>query len=439
MNRYLRTIVLFVLCLSAGLAQAATKYVRPDATGRNDGSDWANAYGSLPSALVRGDTYYLADGGYGARTFADPQSGSAVITIKKATIADHGIDLGWQASYGDGQAVFDSVVRFESGYYMFDGQTRNESNWFDGAAYGIRINHNNMDQNIVIQNYGKAPSNITIKHVFVDAILGNLPGNTVRRYAIDTDDFDGGATATNLVFTRMFVSGSNNVWFLRTTNGAIVEYSASDGAQSNNANHGEIVNLYYSGNNAILRYNHWRNSFVVGEGGTALVAITQANGLHFYGNIADNFFVGDGAVGYNGYSTSNNRVYNNTFVRGIGYNSGMAWGSGTNNIVQNNVFIDCRSVWIEGSHDYNTFTDSSSRGEANAQTNVSSSIFTNFAAGDLRLRSETSAGVALASPFNKDLRGNVRGADGVFSRGALEYSSNASSTALTPPTNIVVR
>jgi hypothetical protein len=439
----MKTLILSLLAALAFVADpawAVNRYVRAGATGNGSGADWTNAYPALPSTLVRGDTYYVASGNYPAYTFDDPQSGSQVITIKKATVADHGTDVGWNAAYAAGQAIFNSIIRFDTGNYVFDGSVRNESDWFDGASYGFRVNHNNQNQNIVIAG-GSRSSNIAIKYVYVDAIYGNLPNVTVRRYAIDTDTY-GESITTGLVFHRMYVRGSNNVWFLRTTNGAILEYSASEGAQSNNANHGEIVNLYYSGNNAIIRYNHWKNAFVVGDGGTALVAITQADGLQFYGNVADNFFVGDGAVGYNGYATSNNRVYNNTFVRGIGYNSGMAWGSGTNNVVQNNLFIDCRSVWIDGSHDFNGFGDGNTRGEANAQINVPTSIFVNFSAGDLRLRSETARGAALSSPFNADMLGMSRGADGTFSRGAYEFASGVAApapAALTPPTNVVVR
>ena len=421
--------------LAPSISQAANKYVRPGAPGSNNGTDWTNAYTSLPAALVRGDTYYVASGSYPAYTFADPLSGTLTITVKKATAADHGTETGWQAAFGAGQATFNSVIRFQTGYYLLDGQTRNESDWFDGASYGFRIAHNNQDQNIVINNYGKAPSNISVKYTFVDAIVGNLPSITIRRYAIDTDDFDGGSVASNLLFHRMYVSGSNNVWFLRTTNGAIVEYSASNGVVSNAANHGEIVNLYYSGANAILRYNQWKNAFI-GYGGTALVAITQADGLQFYGNVVSNFEVGDAAIGFNGYSSSRNRVYNNTFIGGVGYNSGTAWGSGTDNLVYNNLFINCRTVYIEGTNDYNGFSDSDGRGEANAQVNIPTSIFANYSGGNFKLVAETRAGMVLAAPFNKDLLGNTRGADGTVSRGAFEFNSG---TSLSPPQNLVIR
>ena len=437
MKRLLKSFFLVLVLVMPALASAATFYVRAGATGRADGSDWANAYPSLPATLVRGDTYYVASGNYSAYTFNDPPPSGRVTTVKKATAADHGTGTGWQAAYGSGQAVFASVIRFDTGDYVFDGQTRNEADWFDGAAYGFRINHNNKDQNIVISG-GASSSNIAIKHVFVDAIYQNLPTVTVRRYAIDTDTY-GGSMATRLLFHKMYVYGSNNVWFLRTTNGAIVEYSASNGVANNSANHGEIVNLYYSGNNAIIRYNKWKNAYTgPGGGGTALVAITQADGLQFYGNVVWDFNVGDGSIGFDGYSTSNNRVYNNTFIRGTGFNSGMRRGSGTDNLVYNNLFINCTNVAIEGTHDYNSFSNSSSRGEANAQVNVPTSIFVNYAANDFRLAAETRAGLTLADPYNKDMLGGVRGSDSIFSRGAYEFVAGAP-VVIAPPTNLVVQ
>jgi hypothetical protein len=62
--------------------------------------------------LTRGDTYYIADGSYVTYIFDDVASGSLVITIKKATVADHGTETGWLDTYGDGQAVFADVLAF---------------------------------------------------------------------------------------------------------------------------------------------------------------------------------------------------------------------------------------------------------------------------------------------------------------------------------------
>src|SRR5262245_4189942 len=76
-------------------AAAATRFVRAGASGAANGSDWTNAYPSLPATLTRGDTYYVAAGTYSGYRFSTPASGTTLITIKKATVADHGTNTGW--------------------------------------------------------------------------------------------------------------------------------------------------------------------------------------------------------------------------------------------------------------------------------------------------------------------------------------------------------
>src|SRR3989344_9456483 len=98
-------IILAILFLPK-ISLAANRYVRQGATGLPNGTDWTNAYTSLPATLTRGDTYYIADGTYGGYTFDDPTSGSTIITIKKATISDHATDVRWDNTYGDRQAGF---------------------------------------------------------------------------------------------------------------------------------------------------------------------------------------------------------------------------------------------------------------------------------------------------------------------------------------------
>jgi parallel beta-helix repeat protein len=409
----------FILILSVIYpALAANHYIRQGATG--NGSDWNNAYGQLPAALTRGDTYYIGAGNYEAYTFDDALSGTKVITIKKATVTDHGTNTGWQAAYGNGQAVFNSVLWFApGGYYVFDGQTRNENDWFDGSSYGFKVYHNNQDKNIVLGKNSfsrdNSTDNITIKYVYIEAIYLNLPSTGVGRNAVDTKLYEGNAVNTGLVFSRMYIYGACNQWMLRNTNGAIVEYSAAYGNSSNSANHGESVNLYYSGDDAIIRYNQFNKGL-----GTALVAITEADGCQFYGNVCWDYQVGDGAVGFAGGNASNCRVYNNTFVNG---KAGIFSSNGSNNLVYNNLWHSTKNTWIGGTHDYNAFSGTNNFGESHAQINVSTSIFVNYAADDFRLASPTTAGNSLPAPYNTDMFGNVRGEDGVWDRGAFEYST----------------
>ena len=100
--------------LLVATAEGADRYVRQGATGNGSGSDWTNACPGFTgacamSALVRGDTYYVADGNYGILTLNKAESGSATITIKKAILADHGTDAGCSDVFGDGQAVFGDI------------------------------------------------------------------------------------------------------------------------------------------------------------------------------------------------------------------------------------------------------------------------------------------------------------------------------------------
>lgn len=92
------------------------------------------------------------------------------------------------------------------------------------------------------------------------------------------------------------------------------------------------------------------------------------------------------------------------------------------------------SVGIDGTHDYNSFSGSSNEGEPNGQANVSTSIFTNYAGGDFTLSTATASGLTLSSPYNLDPLGNIRGADGVFDRGAFEFVSGGPTPSATPTT-----
>jgi hypothetical protein len=112
-------------------------YVRAGAGGAANGSDWNNAYPSLPGTLQRGATYYVAGGAYPSYTFNTPALGAQVITLKKASLKDHGTETGWNPSYGTNQAVFSAHIFVQTSYFVLDGQYRNEKNWFDGDAYGF--------------------------------------------------------------------------------------------------------------------------------------------------------------------------------------------------------------------------------------------------------------------------------------------------------------
>lgn len=425
-RRRITVLMLLSILLAPSMATAANHYVRDGATGT--GADWTDACDDFAgscavASLVRGDTYYVADGTYAARTFDKAVSGSLVITIKKATIADHGTETGWVSTYGDGQASWTTWTMVTS-YWLFDGASRNESNWFDTTAYGFVVGTGGTQDNQISWTADTQTNNITIKYVHVDG-RSTVTTLAVRAYAIDTDPFNGAIFHANLLISRVYVSDSNNPYFIRGTDGTIIEYSANDNAWGNDNNHGEVVNLYFTAENAIIRYNRFKNAYVA-EGGTACIAIQDTNGHQIYGNIFEDCGGGDGALGFTTTgNASNMQIYNNTFVKRSGP-QGIEAPSGSGNVVRNNLWVGNTSHSINvgsGSTITHNATSAASIGGTSTQINVPTSIFVDYAGGNYHLASATTDGTTLSAPFTTDMDGITRGADGTWDRGAFEYTA----------------
>jgi hypothetical protein len=101
----------------------------------------------------------------------------------------------------------------------------------------------------------------------------------------------------------------------------------------------------------------------------------------------------------------NAKVYNNTFI-GVLDDGTMIGVYGTNAMVKNNLFYNCASSTI-----------SVTNGETANNLTVGSNVFSGFAI------TAALPGTSLGSPYNTDLTGATRGADGVFDIGAYEYSA----------------
>lgn len=417
------------------LVEASTVYIRDGGTG--NGTSWSDALDDLPATLFRGNVYYVADGSYAAYIFDDAARGTETITIKKATASDHGTETGWLSSYGDGQAIFNSKLQFRTSYWEFNGATRDESNWFDGTAYGFKVAHASQDQQITVSRDGTADSNITIKYTWLEALDTALPGTTIRRYGFDMDRESGTGTSTGIVLHRNLWTDGNVPLFFRNTDGPIVEYCAFYNNQSNGANHGETMSAYYSCHRVIFRWNQ-----VDTVRGTACIAFTTtllaspSDGFEIYGNLIWNLYVGDGVFGFNRASDSihiNTKIYNNTIVDRLDLpgngNSGTAIRDGSNNEIKNNLWFNTQTGFghIDGTISHNAY--SWTRTETSVQTGLASSIFLDYSGDDFRLASATDAGTTLGAPYNQDMFGNTRGADGTWDRGAFEFDSGGGETA----------
>jgi len=279
------------------VALAANHYVRAGASGSASGADWTNAYTNLPSGLVRGDSYYVAAGTYKGHTFNDAASGTAVITIKAATVADHGTDTGWSASYV-GEAKFNtasngSILGFNQPYYIFDGAYRG-SDWRSG--YGFHLD-----------NTGSVVGNST------GIIAFNANNITVRYTNIEGSHSQGNPT------DRGWTSyGNDNI---------LIEYNFDhDLGEAGCVMRGDTTS-----SNVTIQYNYFSDNYSVGGSGVHSEPISIAEGIHNY-TIRYNRFVnavGTGAIANASSLTPNDNSNGPLYIYGneMWYNTSL-WPSG---------------------------------------------------------------------------------------------------------------
>jgi hypothetical protein len=415
-------VVSVVLCFSASAAEAANRYVRAGASGSGSGSDWTNAYVALPASLVRGDTYFIADGSYSGYTFDDAASGTMLLTIKKATESDHGTSVGWASTYGDGVAAFSGQLNFTTSNWVLDGQTGGgPGNWTSG--FGFKVN---VATAIAPLRVG-AVNNISIRHIEAQGTLNNNQGGSFGQDGIAVY---GG---TNVTLSYYYLYDMGRCIFFLSTQDFIAEYGYTGRHVSSAAVHSELASIW---NFAIpvqrvtFRYNVFTH--VEGTGGI----IFEGDDARIYGNVfyrpaGDTWEQGNGVIGTWTVNTlTNAKVYNNSFI--VTGTNGPVFGSlytapTTGNEARNNVFYSVANVGLGGlfpTYSHNHYVSTTSGAET-GKTTATGDPFVNFVGLDFRLKAPTAAGITLPSPYNVDMFGNVRGADGTWDRGAVEFGSVA--------------
>jgi hypothetical protein len=449
-----RWLLLGAAALSPTIALGANYYVRSDATGLNNGSDWHNAYTSLPNNLARGNVYFVADGSYGSRVFRDAVSGSSYIEIRKATEGDHGTSVGWLPQYGDGVAYW-GELSFQTSYYIFDGR----------IGYGRDVEPYGFQQNFTVKS---TPSKaldidgdfITIRHLksywddrdhqtevqsrWLDATTGS-PSNITVSYAYVKE-------LPGLPF--YFISSAN----------VLVEYFVLEGMHSDPTYHAEIASIRGL-SNLTVRYC-W---FMDGSGTGGWMSMEGRNtDWRIYGNVFEQTSRGGGYglgtfadnMGQPGSSTEavfyNNTIANHT----AGLRSGLGfWGEAQiesrNNISRRNP--DFANVGVDvASHNYMSSSPVLSEFNRSIESELQVDSLDPFVdsardndgqLADWQLSGTNlpRAGYSLPAPYNEScihrlLAGPnsaclIRGADGHWDRGAFEY---VQSGRLSPPTNLRV-
>jgi hypothetical protein len=443
MSRFTTIACLLIL---TPFSQAATHYVYSGSTGAGTGADWNNAYTALPSSLTRGDIYVVAGGKYGSHTFADVESSSTRITIRKASsAASYRDDLvaGWSPTYESTQAVFAGSWIFTRSYYTIDGVTPG-TNW-PTSGLGIKVVTNtNPSYPIQIGAQVRAASYNTFRNI---EIATQGPSSDVEQFGVyELDNY----ASVNNTWSYCYFHGSENA--VHSAGGGGIsgwtfEHSYFDTNWSSSAHHGEQFAIWYGSSNHVIRYNYF-NSY---QGTGAIMAggdgATESN-IQIYGNVFYNMGMNNGAGGaVNGTfgtmdssgtsNLTNWKIYNNTFVNGDVRLSSPSGGSATGWVVENNLFYnastDIMNIAPRGTYDYNYYNSGSWGWSAGGNDQHSSANpFVNLSGGDYHLAAATTTGVTLPSPYNIDPDGVTR-ASGNWDRGAYEYGKTA---GISPPSNL---
>ncbi len=469
-----------------GTSRAACHVITHTGGGTNSGADWNNPCNGFSgncagSAMKRGDVYYVAGGAGGSYTnsanapvlrVTTPVSGTALITIKAATIADHCTATGYvQANVavdgGAGQADFvtagNGVFEAATSYVVFDGNfsaSDTSSAWGNpghacaGTQCGILSN-----QRVVSP---VSASSLSTYGVYIDANVTNVTvrsiefagaWSTAGNLGIGTDFIRTPSGGSGMLFTHNYLHDSSQAYFqIYGSNGTVISYNymyKNYSHVTSPAVHGSCVEM--SGNtNLSFAFNAVQDSQ-----GTACVSelssgLTSSSGVMVYGNL---FWMTIGnpnglAGGYdngivsctNGQLCTGWKVYNNTIVNesistNNSLNGGNPVGSGSSIAVYNNLFYNSAGANNQCTHwtgscvyDYNSYYGTTQNTPGAHDVTAPANLFVNLAVSNFHLTTDQSAWYSLGSPFNMDMDGVGRNS----SRGAFQYVSGTSATTAPP-------
>ena len=448
-----RLLILLLLLLLPGTAGATDHYINAAVSGgSDDGSDWTNAWATLPATLTRGDTYWIADGEYEPYLFNDAVSGDTKIWIKKATVAAHGTSTGWNNAYGDGQAVFTGsgdIWTVVTNNWVFDGVSATE----DTLGHGFKLQLVDAAAKCL---YLRGPSSWGVG--LPDSLEFNYIEFSLR--GIDLEAADGGVyvhTPTagtddsgpnGVTISHCYFHDSAQVFLLTQFCGDwTFEYNYLQRNSSSAAFHAEAW-ADYSSDRMIVRYNTFRDI----EGTANIALMGQHDGdvmedWEIYGNLfftsAGNPFaregLGNGVVGNsNGDYVTGLKFYNNTMFGLSGTNGGLWFDELSTGVeAYNNIWVNCAlistsSMYTVATHDNNHFfgnydyRDASSSDaemaalESNAQIGTAI-VFADTTANNFTLAVQTGLGYTLASPYDVDRTGTSYSVSGGWSMGYDAY------------------
>ena len=434
-----------------------------------DGSTWSNAFDDLPATLVRGDTYYIADGDYNTKTFNTAVSGNTTITIKKATVAEHGTDEGWDNAYGVGQAVFTATsatgMNFSTDYWIIDGSTRAT----ETTGYGFKVIGQAVASSNIYAFYTDNADYLQFKYIEVTSPNTPIANNCIGDGSCTAKGFRI-ANSSNITIEYTYIHDvALPIMHVLGGDDFIYRYSVAErndscgiGVAGCTVNaHSESVVVGYGTRNRMYFYN---NKFIDIEG-TGVISFENqvtASNIYIHNNVSY-YTTGSDRVGLgNGWFTCTNSntfcssvyIYNNTIVNfpsiTARIDEGTAGAATSDWIIKNNLWFcntgSCGTVVNDAdevmTYDNNWYGGVSyTAGEAGAINGTTENPFTNSATYDFTLKEG-------ATPINEgtdlsaiipslDYAGHDRAAP--WDIGAYEYTGAADVIAPASPTGLAVQ
>lgn len=431
-----------------GTSGPENHYIRSGASGTATGADWTNAYASVPATLIRGDTYYIADGAYSGYTFDDVAIGTHVITLKKAVAADHGTETGWNGTYGDGQAAFSGEFDFTTDYWLIDGVVGGgaATSWEQGG-FGFKVTETNDSLAILRMGWTGTGSHVTVRHVDLQG-----KGSVSTQGGSFSNDGLAVYGQSDITLSHFWMHGSGRTHFFMSPGGDVtITHGRLDKYYGSPSVHSEVASIWeFSGpiiGTTTLSYNLFTH--IVSTGGIMWGNETNATArLDVYGNVfykADDDTTWENTAngligGFTVRACRNMRIYNNSF---IGINGTRVFTDfldiSSDNIASNNLFYNV-SANIGYSdiqtHDYNHYINSgTTQGEASGTTSIGDP-FVNYVALDFGLVAASGPvdkGVPLGAPYDTDALGVSRTEGATYDAGAYELTQGGSSNPPPPP------
>lgn len=443
----------------------ANRYLRAAATGANNGTDWTNAYTNKQTAVnalsrAASDVLYVAAGNYGTAdlNLTVATSGSNRLTIKKATVADHGTDTGWSDSFATGQAVF-GHVQIESSFWTFDGVTGGgPSAWTSGHGFKVDVSSGNGSGFQL--GFSATATNCILSHVEVVGFLDDESSDTNDAFWI--------GTAADTVISHCYSHNMGRCHFFtnRGTDRVLVQYCCLGTFRSRSdagGQHAETAAIHSDGVPGGSA-DDWTFRYCLiaacGEDpdttfGATGALMNHGNNLQAYGCIFAPAFggalqaYGNGLIGtWSANNITNFKCYHCTFINTYRV-FGLFGTGGDSGDVRNNIFYLVR-VGNDGEgygggsvthaqNYYNAIADGPIT-EATQQT-ASGNPFVDWPNQNFRLNANTTPGTNLGAgtgslppgfshSWNVDMFGNPRTS---LTRGAIEFATTSPPSA---PTNL---